>query len=144
MTYLDTSALVKRFVAEPGTEAIRRLFASGESIATSKIAYAEIYAALARRRREDDLTPRAFARACSQFERDWTGYVRVAVHDDVLATARKLLLRHPLKGYEAIHLASALLLQDALGADLLFGAADDRLLRAAQAERIRIFNPERA
>ncbi len=43
MIYLDTSALVKRFVAEPGTPAVEQLVAGENHLATAKIAYAEMY-----------------------------------------------------------------------------------------------------
>ena len=52
MIYLDTSALIKRFVTERGSRLVRRLVAQPPAVATSKIAYAEVHAALARKRRE--------------------------------------------------------------------------------------------
>jgi len=144
MTYLDTSALIKRFVAEAGSDAIRRLFTAREPIATAKIAYAEVHAALARRHREGDLSRDGYAGACARFERDWHSYVRIELHDEVLVTARRLIARHPLRGYDAVHLASALSLRDALGEDPTFLASDERLLKAARAERLPTLNPETA
>lgn len=142
MTYLDTSALIKRFIGEAGSDVMRRLFAAGGPVATAKIAYAEVYAALTRRRREGDLARAGYVDACAQFERDWPGYVRVELHDEILVSARKLITRHPLRGYDAIHLASALSLRDSLGEDPTFVAADERLLTAARAERLKTLNPE--
>ena len=57
MIYLDTSALIKRYIWESGSEQIRGMFREKAFIVTSKIAYAEVYAAFTRRRREGDLTP---------------------------------------------------------------------------------------
>lgn len=142
MNYLDTSALIKRFVVEAGSEAVQALVARGEPSATAKIAYAEAYAALTRRYREGDLSTRAYARVCRQFERDWQGYLRVELHDEILLSARKLIRRHPLRGFDAIHLASALALKDSLGEEVMFVAADEQLLKAARAERLRALNPE--
>lgn len=51
MNYLDTSALIKRFVAEKGSPLIQRIIEAG-SVATAKIAYAEVYAGLKRKHRE--------------------------------------------------------------------------------------------
>jgi hypothetical protein len=62
----------------------------------------------------------------------------------VLVLARDLLRKHPLKGFDAIHLASAIRLRTALTEDMMFAAADARLLSAARAERLRALNVERA
>ena len=50
--------------------------------------------------------------------------------------------RHPLRGFDAIHLASALMLKRALGEEVIFAAADVRLLQAAGAERLQALNVE--
>jgi uncharacterized protein len=69
--YLDTSSLVKLYVAEPGGEQVRGHVDRATIVATSVIAYAEARAALARRRRERALRPAAFAAAKRKFEEDW-------------------------------------------------------------------------
>ena len=66
--YLDTSSLVKLYVAEPGSDAVRKLVDDATVVATSSIAYTETRAALARRRRERGLGPAAFASAKKTFE----------------------------------------------------------------------------
>ena len=43
MTYLDTSALVKRFVSEAGSSEVQSLFLGGGPVASATIAYAEMY-----------------------------------------------------------------------------------------------------
>lgn len=53
--FLDTSALVKRYVAEPGSTEVRRLFRAS-MLGVARIAYAELAAAVARRQREGALT----------------------------------------------------------------------------------------
>lgn len=142
MNYLDTSALVKRFVAEKGSERVEEMLRAGEPAATSKIGYAEVYAALARRRREGGLSTKGYARACRSFEEDWKTYVRVDLRDEVLQLARDLIKRRPLRGFDAIHLASALTLGRELGEPMRFVAADARLLGAAEAEKLQVMNPE--
>ena len=142
MNYLDTSALVKHFVAEKGSQRVREIVGAGEPVATSKIGYAEVHAALARRRREGDLSTRQYARVCKNFEEYWQIYVRVDLRDEVLLLARDLIKRRPLRGLDAIHLASALTLGRELGEEMRFVAADARLLGAAKAEKLRVLNPE--
>lgn len=142
MNYFDTSALVKRFVAEKGSRRVEEIMTGGEPVATSKIGYAEVYAALTRRRREKDLSARQYAVACRSFEEDWQACLLVDLRDEVLLLARDLIKRRPLRGFDAIHLASALSLSRELGVTMRFVAADSRLLGAAQAEKLRVINPE--
>jgi predicted nucleic acid-binding protein len=142
MNYLDTSALIKRFVDERGTPLVQAILAREGLFATANIAYAEVYAGLARRHRERDLSPAEYAGACRQFEHDWQGCLRVDLSGPVLDVARQLIQRHPLKGFDAIHLASAYRLHTELGEAITFVAADNRLLRAAEAEGLAVINPE--
>lgn len=143
MTYLDTSALIKRFVVERGSPLVRSLVTRGPT-ATGKIAYAEVYAGLKRKNREGFLPGRQYDLICRQFEDDWQAYVRVELLDEVLLLARDLIGRHPLRGFDAIHLASALRLKSALDEPLTFAAADERLLGAAGAEGLAVVNVETA
>ena len=143
MNYLDTSALIKRFVKERGSPLVQSLMRRSEPIATAKIAYAEFFAGLTRKLREGGIAGTHYARACRQFESDWQAYLRVELQDDILLVARDLIQRHPLRGFDAIHLASAMSLKNALGEEIIFVAADERLLHAAQAEMLEPFNVER-
>lgn len=103
-------------------------------VGTATIAYAETYSGLSRRHRDGDLSAIDYARACDQFERDWSGYVRIELNGDVLAAARLVIQRHALRGFDGIHLASALTLQDRWDETVVVVAADQRLLRAAATE----------
>jgi len=143
VTYLDTSALLKRFVAEPGTDVVNTLVSRHGPVATAKIAYAEAHAAFARRHRAGNLSGPQYALTCRRFEHEWHAWVRIDLDDDVLALARDMVRRHPLRGFDAIHLASALALRISTGEDLSFAAADGSLLNAARAERLRALNVER-
>ena len=136
MIYLDTSALIKRFVVEKGSELVKPLFHRAPPIATSKIAYPEAYAGLTRKHREGSLPRRDYEEICRQFELDWHSYVRVDLRDDVLSLTRDLIKRHALRGFDAIHLASAVGLAEALGERVRFVAADKRLLHAAEREKL--------
>ncbi len=136
MTYLDTSALIKRFVAEAGSAVVQRLVGHGGPVATATVAYFEVYAGVTRKRREGHLSAAEYTRICRQFERDWGAYIRVELVDEILRVARRLIQRHPLRGVDAIHLASAVNLGRDLEEAITFVAADERLLKAAAAERL--------
>ena len=144
MTYFDTSALIKRFVEEKGSVLVASLIGQGGSVATAKVAYVEVYSGLTRKLREKQLSSVHYARACQQFESEWSAYIRVETGDAMLQLARDLIHHHPLRGFDAIHLASALMLKRALGEEVIFAAADVRLLQAAGAERLQALNVETA
>jgi predicted nucleic acid-binding protein len=142
--YLDTSALIKRFVNEKGSLLVRSLVQRDRAVATAKIAYAEMFAGLTCKLRERNLSKAQYTLACRQFDRDWHAYIRVELGDDILGLARDLIQRHPLKGFDAVHLASALTLKTGLDEEITFAAADGRLLKAAKAESLEPLNVEMA
>lgn len=134
MNYLDTSALIKRFAAERGSRLVDALVSAGQPIATAKIAYAEVHSGLARKRREGHLPEAGYRSACRLFEAEWRASIQVELTDEVLRVARDVIRRRALRGFDAIHVASALELKKRLNEPMTFAAADGPLLRAAQAE----------
>lgn len=54
--FLDTSALVQRYLSEPGSAQVRALFRRRRSVAVARIAWAELAATLARQCREGSIT----------------------------------------------------------------------------------------
>jgi uncharacterized protein len=100
--------------------------------------YAEAAAAFARRRRELPATADALDQAQHAFRQDWPTIHRVAVDDAVNRRVDELLTRHPLRGADAIHLASALLVRDALQQAVTFACADIKLVAAARAEGLEV------
>jgi len=137
MIYFDTSALIKRFVAERGSDAVAALFEAEPLVATSVVAYAEVHAGLARKLRERALTAGSHRRTTRAFDTDWNALLRVGVTEQLLALVPGLVRRHPLRGFDAIHLAAAVRLQAELAESVTFVAADDRLLAAAEGEKLR-------
>lgn len=119
-----------------------RLTRPDAPVGTATIAYAETYAGLIRRHRDGDLSATDYENACEQFERDWSGYLRIRLDEDVLGTARLVIQRHALRGFDGIHLASALTLQSRWDETVVVIAADQRLLRAAVAEGLATLDVE--
>lgn len=131
--YLDTSSLVKLYVAEPGSDAVRRLVDQAAVVATSSLAYPEARAALARRRRERVLTPSAFSRAKRALDADWSKYLTVDASASICRLAGDLAERYRLRGFDSVHLASFLEVARRAGAaETQFSAFDDRLNAAAR------------
>jgi predicted nucleic acid-binding protein len=132
--YLDTSALVKLYVRELGSARVRRAVTKAEQVGTSRVAYPEARAAFARRSREGMLGARALRRAVAALEADLPSLVVVECGGSLARRAGELAERRALRGFDAIHLASALDLRDLSGGEVRFLAFDDRLNAGAMAE----------
>lgn len=132
--YLDTSALVKLYVDEEGSQAARLRVSRARGVATSAIAYVEARAAFARKRRQRGLLPAAHRRIVRAFDADWERYMRLEVTDSLIRDAALLAEAHRLRAYDAIHLASATVLRSRLAEPVLFLSWDEDLESAAQRE----------
>jgi predicted nucleic acid-binding protein len=142
--YLETSALVKLYVQEPGTEHLLRLVASSEThrIAVSAIAQAEFRSAIRRRQREGDFTAHSATLVLERFDLHLrTRFIRQGVSDPVLDVACALIDRYPLRAYDAIQLAGCLVLKSAVPEAPVFVCADQQLLQTAQAEGLAWLDP---
>ncbi len=143
MIYLDSSALIKKYVVEKGTAEVRGFFSSGELLWTSKVSQAEVWSAFARRRRGRDLTATQYRALAKSFERDWKAFAVVELSDDVMGMIRRIVERHPLRAFDAIQLASAIWAKQNLGEPVVFVGADEPLLKAAEATALTVVNPEK-
>jgi hypothetical protein len=156
--YLDSSALIKHYQYERGTEALkarlRQEAAALRSVFTSALTYAEIHGALARRTREKVLSGEEATRLHDSFDADWVlGINPIELGTNVLSVARDLLRELPLRSADAIHLASALWLRDMarLGikpdqykGPLVFVCSDKKLGKAVLQKQVEVFDPETA
>lgn len=109
---MDTSALIKLIVVEEGSDVAAELW-NNYPAACSVLAYPEARAALAAARRGARLTLRAHNRAVAQLDALHHEVVIVGVDDALARRAGELADERALRGYDAVHLASAL----ALGPD---------------------------
>lgn len=131
--YLDASALVKRYVAEAGSSEVAAAIGSSRLLATAVISRAEVTAALARAVRLKFATRKAATAGLADFEADWPDLIRLEVSEAVVARAASVAWQQGLRGYDAVHLASALHWQEALGEAVTLATYDRELWRGAQA-----------
>src|SRR6185437_15165141 len=103
MFYWDTSALVKQFIEEIGTDEAIALRADTPPHATATIAYTETFSALRRRVREAVLGESQYHEVVRRFLQEWPAYVRVNLDESILGRSRALLERYPLRALDAIH-----------------------------------------
>ncbi|MCP9493991.1 MAG: type II toxin-antitoxin system VapC family toxin [Pyrinomonadaceae bacterium MAG19_C2-C3] len=144
--FLDSSAVVKRYLIEAGSVWVRSLFAaaSTEPLVIARITGAEVVAAITRRSRGGSIATADAAIALASFRQDIVaGFSFVEITFPLVASAMNLAEKHVLRGYDAVQLAaleaSYVLAQSQT--TLVFIAADVQLLNAAQAEGLSIENP---
>ncbi len=125
--YLDASALVKLYVRETGSVRVRNWLKSAAAAATSVVAYAEARAAFARLHRSALSSPRRHRERVARLNADWESYLRVELTPSVLRLAGETAETYELRGFDGIHLASALWLRDRTEVECKFVVFDQRL-----------------
>ena len=144
--YADSSALLKKYVNENGSVWTRHALAAPAVVITAQLALIEIASALNRRVRDGTVTAHDYTRLANDFRDECRDQFQIITLDQALVNLSWAVLeRHALRAYDAIHLASALVMDRQLVeaglAAPIFLAADDRLLKAAQAEGLAVDNP---
>jgi predicted nucleic acid-binding protein len=136
--YCDTSALIKRYVEEEGSEGISKLWERASAVATSVVAFAETVATFNRKFREGVLSTREYKITVEEFKEDYGQLVLVPLNRDLDKSIENILKRHPLRGFDAIHLASALVFLHSEAPPLMFACFDSALNQAARKEGLNV------
>ena len=137
--YFDASALVKRYVAEPGSAAVESLIGGAQAVGTGVLSRAEVAAALAKAARAGLVTRESAAKALQAFNADWEHMIRLQVSEPLVARAASLAWAHGLCGYDAVHLATALVWREMLGGPVSVATYNRELWRSAQASGLSVW-----
>jgi predicted nucleic acid-binding protein len=124
LVYFDSSALVKLVVDEDGSDLAAQLWDGCDAALASRLAYPEVRAALAAAGRNHDLSDADLDTAEQAWEQYWAAIRPVELTAAVERHAGTLARSHPLRGADAVHLASALAAGDP---DLTLAVWDRRL-----------------
>jgi predicted nucleic acid-binding protein len=139
--FFDSSALVKGYISETGTTWVRALLSSQppNEVFISQVTGVEIIAAITRRLRMGHTSATDAAQAIGTFRNDFQSrYEVVAISAPLIEEAMNLAELHGLRGYDAVQLATALLVEAGMTAKgigpLTLISADVDLSQAAQTE----------
>ena len=135
IVYFDTSALVKLFVLEDGSDLVEGLRSEADAIATSCIAYVEACAALTRRYREKRLSHRNYLDARRGLLDQWPDFAIAQVNE---VQAGELAAKYKLRGLDAIHIEAANEVRKHTKSSPTFCTFDERQAEAAIAERFNV------
>jgi predicted nucleic acid-binding protein len=130
--YLDTSALIKRYIQEPGSDLLNTSWPSFSVIGCAVIVYVEVAAAFSKATRMGWLQSDTARRVWQTFLGDWQKLTLVNISFPVVHRAGALAWDHGLRGYDAIHLAAALIWQEGMGEAIQLATFDRHLWNAAR------------
>jgi len=136
--YCDTSALIKRYVAEEGAAEVNNFWERASAVSTSVVAFAETMAVFGRKHKEKVLSTIEYKEIIGQFKEDYRHLLLVPVSEALNIAIEDLLKRHSLRGFDAIHLASAKVFDGPDNEDLLFACFDQALNNAAAKEGLKV------
>ena len=125
--FFDTSAFVKRYIAETGTDAVLEWCQRATEIGLSAIAVPELISAFCRLKRENKITSEQYQQLKNQLFSDIEDIAIGDLTPIVLSHSVNSLENNTLRAMDAIHIGSAI----ALECDT-FISADQRQLEAAQ------------
>lgn len=139
LVYLDTSALVKLHVQEPGTADVQKLLTKAEAVGTAIISKPEAAAAFSKAVRVGYISLDEASVAWDTFQGMWLSLVRLALNETIMTQAGVLAFDHGLRGYDAVHLAVAIHWQDVLSAPVVLATYDRQLWNVGQRTSIAVW-----
>ena len=140
--YLDTSALLKQYIQESGSEEVIKLLGAANGIGTNLLTYVEMASAISRAVRMKLIPPDEAQKTWKDFLVDWELLVRLDVSGQITRRAAALAWEHGLRGYDAVHFASALAWQDAIDTPVTLATYDRELWSVARKEGMGVW-PEK-
>lgn len=146
--FLDSSALVKRYINETGSAWVSELFTPtlGHDFFIAAITGVEIVAAITRRARSGSISAADAAFVCNQLKSDLqTDYQVIEITEEIINSAMALAEKQGLRGYDAVQLAAGYAINELCIANelspIFFVSADKELNLAANKEGLLIENP---
>jgi predicted nucleic acid-binding protein len=130
--YLDASALVKRYIQEKASQDVNAWIEATDMVVTGLITRVEVAAAIARAGRMKLITPDETLAALRQLRSEWDSFQRLPITVNTVARGDALAVDHNLRGYDATHLACALIWQETLGMPVTLASFDSQLIEAAR------------
>jgi predicted nucleic acid-binding protein len=135
IAYFDSSSMAKWLFDEPFSELARDSRDRAEIVVTSLVAFPEVLSAINRACRQGRCLRSDTELLRDEFLRIWPDFQWIEVREELVQKAGGLIFKHSLRGFDAVHLASALLLKQGGGKiDLFFSCFDQNLNLAARQE----------
>ena len=138
--YTDTSALVKKYIFEAGSDEVIMFFDQNPTIGTTTITRIEMAAAISKSMRYKWVGENDANVAWNVFQSHWPSYNRLPVSETIIEHAISLVWRHSLRTNDSLQLSRALAWQEMVGEEVVFVCFNQQLLEAAKLEGLHIWS----
>jgi predicted nucleic acid-binding protein len=136
--YFDTSALVKKYIHEKGTEKVDGLMNDAGNVIVSAITSIEVYSTFKRLLTEKAIDSKEYKFLIDEFEFDNQFYTRIDIDDLITENAKMMIEKYQLKSLDSVQLGTALSLKDEID---YFIVCDDKIIKSGKKEGLNIINP---
>lgn len=130
--FCDTSALIKLYVREEGTDDVADQAAASDIVAVCRIAWVETMSAMARRAREAPGDASEIETARRRFAADWPHYLVLELTQELVELAGDYTDTFALRAYDGVQLAALQLMHREAPGEVKFACFDARLSKAAK------------
>ena len=130
--YLDSSALVKRYVVESKSKEVIALIEQADTVGSTLLTRIEMASALTKAVRMNWVASDKAEIAWQDFLSDWESFVRIPVTSVLVERAARIAREYGLSGYDAIHFTTAILWQELLENPITLATFDRELWLVAK------------
>ncbi|TGK84406.1 PIN domain-containing protein [Leptospira montravelensis] len=138
--YLDSSVLVKKYFDEYASDTVLNIWKENRYLAISQVGYSEILATINKKQKIEKFSDKVKENIIKQFKSDWDQLVKINVDHTINSELERIHSKYLLRGFDAIHLVSAIILFNELEEKTFFLSADDNLATAAKKDGLNIGN----
>lgn len=132
IVYVDTSALVKRYIHETSSDEVIALIDQADAVGTAILTRVEMASALEKAVRLKWVKREIALQSWQDFLDHWPSFTRMNITPGTIERASNLAWEHGLRGYDAVHFASSLTWQETLDAPIMLATFDHDLWKAGE------------
>ena len=136
--YLDSSVLIKKYFDEFATELVVKIWNENKYVAISQVGYSEILGTINKKQKIENFSDKVKFSIIKQFKNDWDELIKINIDQSINLELERIHSKYLLRGFDAIHLVSAIILFRELEEETLFLSADDTLAKAAKKDGLNI------
>jgi predicted nucleic acid-binding protein len=137
--YLDTSALIKRYVVESGSQEVNFLIQQADFVGSALLTRVEMASALTKAIRLNWVNAKDAEIAWQDFLSDWQSFARLSITSVLVDYASRVAWEYGLRGYDATHFAAALIWQETLEISITLATFDHGLWTAAKKAKMTVW-----
>lgn len=136
--FFDSSALLKRYLNEKGSDQIKKLFAETDKVFVSIITHVECASSLKRLLSSNYIDKNEYQRLNMEISLDFPFFETISFDDEIKRTALKVVDKYPLKALDTIQLATLIYVANEVES---FIVCDQKLKKYALKEGFHVIDP---